>query len=410
MAGHVDDSEGPNMAEFENRGASMRAPAETGRALSFDDPRVLQLRSVVREHVERDILPHGQRWEALGTTPHEEFARLGALGLLGLCHAAEYGGRDLGPVGSVAFAEELSACTYGGVAEAVLIHADMSSTHIAHRGTAAQRQRYLPGMIQGRLICGIAVTEPDAGSDVAGLCTTARRDGDGYLVNGVKTYATNAVHGDVMIVAARTDMSAKASRGISLFVVERGTPGLRIEPMAPKHGLLSSDIANMVFEDARLPADSLLGEENKGFYAIMENFQNERLVLGAMALGIGNKALELTLAFVKSRKAFGGTLWDLQATRQKLAFLAARQRAVSTLVHDTAVRVARGEDCVCEVSMVKALAGETVQDIMRDCLQLHGGAGYMRNCAIERMTRDARILTIGGGATEVMLEEVAKRL
>jgi acyl-CoA dehydrogenase len=142
----------------------------------------------------------------------------------------------------------------------------------------------------------------------------------------------------------------------------------------------------------------------------MQNFQHERLVLGAMALGMGNKALALTLAFVKSRRAFGGTLWDLQATRQRLAFLAARQRAVGTLLHDTAIRMARGEDGVREVSMVKALAGETVQDIMRDCLQLHGGAGYMRDCAIERMTRDARILTIGGGATEVMLEEVAKRL
>lgn len=378
--------------------------------LSFDDPRIVQLRATARRHVREQIEPHGHAWEEAGTTPHAVYQGLGALGLLGLCHAPADGGSGLGPVASVAFAEEISASSFGGVAEAVLIHTDMSSTHIGHRGSPGQRQRYLPGMLRGDLICGIAVTEPEAGSDLAALQTRARREGDHWVLDGVKTYATNALHGDVMVVAARTDPQAKPTRGVSLFIVERGTPGLAIQPMARKFGLHSSDIADMVFTSARLPADSLLGEENAGFHAIMANFQNERLVLGAMAVGLGRKALEVTLAHVKTRKAFGGTLWDLQATRQRLAMLAARHRAVTELVHATAVRAARGEDCVREVSMVKALAGETVQDIMRDCLQLHGGAGYMADCAIERLTRDARILTIGGGATEVMLEEVAKRL
>lgn len=379
-------------------------------APSFEDPRIAALRDKVRAHVQREVLPHGEQWEALGTTPHEAFARLGAEGLLGVSHATEYGGLDLGPVGAVALAEELAACTYGGFVEAVLIHTEMSSTHIALRGNAAQRQHYLPPMIQGRWICGIAVTEPEAGSDVAALQTTARREGDIYVLDGVKAYATNALHGDVMIVAARTDLEAKPSRAISLFIVERGMPGLRVESMAPKHGLLSSDMARMVFDKAQVPASSLLGEENRGFYAILQNFQHERLVLGAMAVGMGQQALALTLSFVKARKAFGGTIWDLQTTRQRLALLAARLSALRALMHETAVRIAQGEDCVREVSMIKALAGETVQDIMRDCLQLHGGAGYLRDCAIERMTRDARILSIGGGVTEVMLEEVAKRL
>src|SRR3989344_987482 len=343
---------------------------------TFDDPRIAQLRDTARRAVREHIEPHGDAWEATGTTPHTAYRALGAQGLLGLCHAKEDGGGGLGPVASVVFAEEISA-SYGGVAEAVLIHTDMSSTHIGHRGTEAQRRRYLPGMLSGELICGIAVTEPEAGSDLA---------------------------------AARTDPQAKATRGISLFIVERNTPGLEIRPMARKLGLHSSDIADMVFTGARLPADALLGEENRGFHAIMENFQNERLVLGAMAVGMTRRALETTLAYVKSRKAFGGTLWDLQGTRQRLAMLAARHQAVTALVHGTAVRAAQGQDCVREVSMVKALAGETVQDVMRECLQLHGGAGYMADCPIERLTRDARILTIGGGATEVMLEEVAKRL
>ncbi len=383
---------------------------ETTRPTSFDDPRIVALRATARRHVRERIEPHGAAWEEAGTTPHAVYRELGALGLLGHCHAAGFGGSDLGPIASVAFAEELSASSFGGVAEAVLIHTDMSSTHIGHRGSAAQKRRWLPGIVSGELICGIAVSEPEAGSDLAAMRTTARRGADGWVLNGVKTYATNAVHGDLMIVAARTDPDAKPSRGISLFIVERGTPGLQVRPMARKLGLHSSDIADMVFTDARLPEDALLGELHGGFPAIMQNFQDERLVLGAMAVGMGRKALELTLAHVKSRRAFGATLWNLQATRQRLAMLAARQQAVKALVHDTAVRVARGADCVREVSMVKALAGETVQDIMRDCLQLHGGAGYMSDCPLERLTRDARILTIGGGATEVMLEEVAKRL
>ena len=380
------------------------------RPASFDDPRIVGLRQTIRRHVREQIEPHGDAWEVAGTTPHSVYRGLGELGLLGLCHAREDGGSDLGPIASVVFAEEISASSYGGVAEAVLIHTDMSSTHIARRGTAQQRRRYLPGMLRGDLICGIAVSEPGAGSDLAAMETSARRDADGWILDGVKTYATNAVHGDVMIVAARTDAQAKPTRGVSLFIVERDTPGLEIRSMPRKLGLRSSDIADMEFRSARLPADSLLGGENTGFHAVMENFQNERLVLGGMAVGLGRRALQVTLAHVKSRKAFGGTLWDLQATRQRLAMLAARQKAVTALVYETAMRAALGEDCVREVSMVKALAGETVQDIMRDCLQLHGGAGYMGDCAIERMTRDARILTIGGGATEVMLEEVAKRL
>jgi acyl-CoA dehydrogenase len=265
-------------------------------------------------------------------------------------------------------------------------------------------------MIRGDRICAVAVTEPGAGSDVAGMQTRAERQGSGFVLTGSKTYVTNAVHGDVFIAAARTDPHAKSSRGISLFAVERGTPGLRIVPMPLKHGMRSSDIADLFFERTLLPASSLIGEENRGFYAIMDGFQNERLVLGAMCLGMGNKALEITLDHVKTRNAFGGTLWDLQATRHRLAMLAAQIKAVGALVRETAVRVASGEGCVREVSMIKALSGETLQDVVRGCLQVHGGVGYMHGTAIERLGRDARLMTIGGGATEVMLDEIAKRL
>lgn len=377
---------------------------------NFDDERILAVRRKTADYVRDEALAKGDQWELDGTIPHEDFRRLGELGLLGLSHPVEYGGTDLGPVASVVFAEELGRSTYGGLPEAVLIHTEMSSTHILHRGTPEQKRRFLPAMNRGDLICSVAVTEPQAGSDVAALATTARRQGDGWVLNGTKTYVTNALYGDVFIVAARTDPNAKSSRAISLFAVERSTPGLSIRPMAKKHGMLSSDIADLVFEDGLLPADALVGEENRGFYGVMENFQNERLILGAMSLGMGLAALDLTLGYLRSRKAFGGTLWDLQANRHRIAFLSARMKAVQTLVYDTARRSARGEECVREVSMIKVLAGETLQDVTRACLQLHGGIGYHEGMAIERIGRDAGLMTIGGGATEVMLDEIAKRL
>lgn len=380
------------------------------RPAAFGDPRIVELRDRVRAYVRTEAVQLGPSWEEAGTVPHKDFRRLGELGLLGLCHPTEYGGADLGPLGSVTFAEEISRCGYSGMPEAVLIHTDMSSTHIAHRGSAALKQRYLPRLISGEIICGLAVTEPEAGSDAGAMTTKARREGDCWIVDGVKSYVTNALHGDLFIVAARTDPSARAGRAVSLFAVERNTPGLSIRPMAPKHGMWSSDIAFLEFENARVPVDALIGEENKGFYGIMENFQNERLVLGAMCVGMAFEAIDVTLAFLKSRRAFGATLWDKQAIRHRMAASVARMKAVAALVRETACSVAAGEDCVSEVSMVKALAGETLQDVVRECLQFHGGAGYLHGCAVERIGRDARVMTIGGGATEVLLDEIAKRL
>jgi len=214
----------------------------------------------------------------------------------------------------------------------------------------------------------------------------------------------------VYFVAAKTDPTAKGSRGISIFIVEKGTPGFRVGRALNKSGWLSSDTAELVFEDCRVPTANLLGEENKGFYQIMRNFQNERIVLGAQTMGEAARAIELTLAYVRERKAFGATLWDKQAIRQRLAMRAAQVEAGRQLVYHAAWLDAQGRECVKEVSMVKALCGELVNDVVYDCQQFHGGFGYMREAAIERMVRDARVQAIGGGATEVMLEEVAKRL
>lgn len=383
--------------------------------LRFPDPSCITeelrlLRSQVTRFVEDEIVPHAENWEREGMIPRELFRKMGDLGFLGMRHPAEYGGTDLGPIASMVFAEELARSTFGGVTSCVTVHTDMSSTHISRDGTPEQKARYLPALIAGEKVCAIAVTEPWAGSDVAGLKTRAVRDGGDWILNGTKTFITNGVYGDVYIVAARTDPSAKGSRGISLLLVEKGTPGFHVSRKLEKHGWRCSDTAELFFDDVRIPGENLLGQENHGFYGIMKNFQNERMVVGAICAGECAKAIELTLDYVRSRQAFGATLWDQQATRQRLALLASKSAAARALAYQAAEMSANGVDCVRELSMVKVMSAEVLQEVMYGCLQLHGGTGYMIGTPIERMTRDARILTIGGGATEVMLEEVAKRI
>ena len=307
-------------------------------------------------------------------------------------------------------AEELGRSTFGGFAITVLVHTDMASPHLANAGTRAQLERYMPAVIAGECITAVAVTEPGAGSDVAGIRTRATRADGGWLLNGSKMFITNGVHADLYIVAARSGEAGTRSRSLTMFLLEKGAAGFRVGRALDKMGWRSSDTAELVFEDCFVPDDTVLGEPDRGFYAIMKNFQNERLVLGAQCIGEASKALELTLDYVRTRQAFGGALWDRQAIRQRLSQRAAEIEAGRQLLLHAAWLDSRGVDCVREVSMVKAYCGELVNRVMYDCQQFHGGFGYMREAAIERMVRDARVQAIGGGATEVMLEEVAKRL
>lgn len=368
------------------------------------------LRDQVRRFVETEIKPHALAWEEAGFVPREVLRKMGALGFLGIRYPAEYGGSEMDTMATVVLAEELGRSTFSGVAITALVHTDMASVHIANAGSKAQRDALMPGIIAGEAIVAVAVTEPDAGSDVKGIRTTARREGDAYVLNGAKMFITNGVHADLYCVAAKTDLSAKPSQSVSIFLVEKGTPGFTVSRALDKHGWRSSDTAELSFVDCRIPAENLLGQEGRGFYAIMSNFQNERTVIGAMAIGEAQAAIDLTLDYVKTRKAFGVPLWDKQAIRQKLAMLAAKVEAGRQLVYHAAFLDAQGFDATREVSMVKAYCGELVNEVMYACLQFHGGMGYMRESTIERMTRDARVQAIGGGATEVMLEEVAKRL
>jgi len=364
------------------------------------------LREQISRFINREVEPYAAAWEEEGCVPREVLRKMGDAGLLGLMYASEYGGGEADALTNLVFAEALSQSTFGGFIITVLVHTDMASPHLHHAGSAAQKAKYLPGVVSGELITAVAISEPGAGSDVAGMRTTARRDGDDWLINGTKMYITNGVHANVYFVAAKT---GTARHDMSMFIVEKGTPGFSVGRALKKTGWLSSDTAELIFDNVRIPAANLLGEEGKGFYSVMKNFQTERIALGAMAVGHCTRALELTLEHVRQRQAFGATLWDKQTIRHRIAMLDAKTRAARQFMYHCAWSVTQEHDIVQEVSMLKALTGELVNEVLQTCQQFHGGMGFIRETPIERLWRDARVLGIGGGATEVMLEEVAKR-
>ena len=369
------------------------------------------LRETARRFVAEEVVPHAEKWEKAGHVPRDLFRRMGDLGFFGIRYPEKYGGSNLNAIASAVLWEELAQSTFAGVTVGASVHGEMASPHLARFGTEAQKDQWMPKIVAGTAVTAVAVTEPDGGSDVAALKTRARRKGnDKWVLNGSKMFITNGQLADVYFVAARTDPEAKPSRGISIFIVEKGTPGFRVAKPLDKMGWRSSDTAELSFEDCEIPAENLLGAEGRGFYQIMANFQNERLVAGASAAGECRKAIDMTVEYVKQRKAFGATLWDKQAVRFKLAELEMKLEAGRQLVYHTAWLDSQGVDCVKEVSMVKAYMGELANECMYKCGQLHGGMAFMRESPIERMYRDARVQAIGGGATEVMIEEIAKRM
>jgi acyl-CoA dehydrogenase len=376
----------------------------------YIDEDLSAIRGQVREYVAREVVPNVETWEKEGAVPRELLDQMGELGFFGLRIPEEYGGIGLGHLASVVFAEELGRSTSGGFAITVLVHTDLATPYVTNFGSDEQRSRWLPRFATGELITAIGVTEPDAGSDVAAISTTARRDGDGWRLNGSKMFITNGAIADIVFIAARTDPDAKGSRGISIFAVEQGVEGFGVSRALAKMGWHSSNTAELVLDDVWVPESHLIGEENRGFYYIMDNFQNERLAIMGQALGEAQKGLELTVDYVKHRSAFDAPLWEKQAIRQRVAMRQAEVDAARELAYHAAWLTDQGEDTVRLVSEVKALVGELVNRVLYDCVQFHGGMGYIAETAVERLYRDVRIHSIGGGATEVMLEEVAKRL
>lgn len=363
------------------------------------------------EFVTNEVLPHGDQWETDGKVPREVLRRMGALGMFGLRVPEKHGGLGFGMLASAVLSEALGASTFAGFDVTVLVHTDMAGPHLVNSASQEQLDQWMPGMLTGETILSIGVTEPDAGSDVAGIRTKAVKDGDGWRINGTKTFITNAVYGDMTIIAAKTDPDNKY--GITMFLVPNGTDGFTVSKKLDKHGWRCSDTAELVLDDVWIADDQVLGTVHRGFYETMKNFQNERMVLVGMGVGAAQAAIDQTLAYTQERKAFDGNLYDLGAIRQRMAMNQAKLDAVRASMYHAAWLgddvMGPGNDNVKEMSGVKAFGAEAVNQIMYDCVQFHGGMGYMRETPVERMYRDARILPIGGGATEVMLEEVAKR-
>jgi alkylation response protein AidB-like acyl-CoA dehydrogenase len=381
--------------------------ALTAQSRFFSEEHVI-FREQVRNFVNKELVPHIDQWEQEGLFPKSLYRRMGELGFLGIRYPEKYGGSNGDIWMTVAFCEEMCRCRAMGLPMSVLVHTDMSSTHIARYGTEEQRHQYLVPMIKGEKVCAIGVSEPAAGSDVAGIQTTAVRDGDAYVLNGSKIFITNAVHADVFCVAAKTQKD-KGHRGISMFIVERDTPGFRLAKKLQKLGNHSSDTGELVFEDVRIPRQNLIGEEGKGFYYIMGNFQDERLIAASMAVGAAQQALEDTLRYTRERRTFGQRLFDHQVIAHRLADLATELEAARQLTYYAADVLNRGEDCSTEVSMAKLFASEVANRIAYHCLQLHGGYGYIEEFPIERFFRDIRLSPIGGGTSEIMREIIARR-
>jgi acyl-CoA dehydrogenase len=369
-------------------------------------------RATVRQVVQKEIAPHAEAWEAAGEFPRALWRRLGELGLLGLEYPEGYGGGGADFLTTVVFWEELARCRSNGVAMGVFVHTDMASPHLWHAGSEAQKRRWLPAICRGEAVCAIAVTEPGGGSDVAGLRTCARREGDRFVLNGSKMFITNGIQADLYFVAARTSEAppGRRARGISMFVVEKGTPGFRVSRKLAKMGNLPSDTAELAFDEAPVPADHLLGEEGRGFRAIMQHFQRERLVAAIHAVTASQQAFEDTVAYARERAAFGMTLAQMPVIRHKLAEMASGITQARAFAYDVCRRYAGGEDCTTEISMAKYLTGELANRVAYDAVQIFGGYGYMREFPVERFYRDARLWTIGGGTSEIMKEIIARRL
>jgi acyl-CoA dehydrogenase len=363
-------------------------------------------RQTVRQFMESEVASQAPEWEAERHIPRSIWKRMGELGFLGILAPEAYGGAEADIFSAMVFCEELARSRMGGFIAAVTVQEFIATGAIFHQGTEAQKTRYLTPSTSGDKVGAICVSEPDCGSDVASMRTFALKDGDHYIINGAKTWITNGVYGDFYIVAAKTNKEA-GSGGISLFVVDSDTPGIQATKLR-KMGLHSSDTAEISFENVRIPASSLIGRENLGFYYIMQTFVIERLTLAATSIGACDVMLELTLDYMASREAFGKPINQLQVLRHRLADLFAELEASRQLVYHTAWLHQEGEQAVKESSMAKMLATELQKKVADECLQFFGGFGYVEEYAIERLYRDARVSTIVAGTTEIMRELIAR--
>jgi acyl-CoA dehydrogenase len=366
-------------------------------------------RDQVRRFVEREVEPRVPEWNEKGMSDRETWRKAGEAGLLGACAPEEYGGAGADFLYDAIVIEEFARVRAHAMMAS--LHSDICMPYLTSFGNEEQKQRYLPGAIRGDILLGICMTEPSTGSDLAAVQTRAIRDGDHYVLSGAKTFISNGQIGDLFIVVAKTDPDADPPhRGISLILVEADTPGFVRGRKLDKLGLVGQDTSELFFEDCRVPARNLLAEEGRGFYLLMEKLQQERLSIAVSSIASCRRALEDTLAYVKERHAFGQPIGQFQNTQFKLAELATQVELGQAFVDRLLVAHVRGDDVVAEVSMAKWWTTDLQKRLTSDCLQLHGGYGFMREYPISMDYADAAVQSIYAGSNEIMKVIIARRL
>lgn len=365
------------------------------------------LRKSIRDFVEAELAPHASEWEEQKDFPNWVFQRLGEVGYLGLAYPEQYGGSGGDYLCNIVLAEEMTRCNSGGVAMAVAVQTDMAVPPLYKFGTEEQKERYLVPAIKGEKIFCLGITEPDAGSDVAGIQTTAKKVDGGWVVNGRKIFITNGRRADYMTLVAKTDRDA-GHHGITLFVVDTKTPGYKVERILDKLGMHSSDTGEISFTDMFLPDDAMLGSEGEGFYSISWELQGERLIGAAGSIAGAKRSFEAALAYAKQRETFGRPIGKHQVIRHKLADMATEVEAAQQLVYSAAWKVNNGEYPVRDISMAKLITGEVAWKVVDQALQIFGGYGYAMEFPIQRAWRDTRLIRIGGGTDEIMREVIGR--
>ncbi len=365
-----------------------------------------QLRESIRRFVIKELQPHAEEWEET-TWPNWAFERMGELGFLGLDKPTEYGGQGGDYYSALVLAEEIAHSNSGGFAMGLAVQTDMAMPPILAFGTEEQKQEWVVPAIKGTTILSLGITEPDAGSDVGGIKTRAVRDGDEYVINGSKTYITNGHRAHVIVLVTKTDTDAGYD-GFTLFLVPMDAPGVTREKRLEKLGMHASDTALLAFQDVRVPASAVLGQVGKGFYHIMWELQGERLIGAAGSVAGAQHVFDKTIQYAKDRKAFGRPIGNFQVIRHKFAEMATKIETARQMVYTTAWRFQNGEYPVREISMAKLYAARISVEVADECIQIHGGAGYMKEYGIERSWRDLRLNRIGAGTDEIMLDVIGR--
>jgi alkylation response protein AidB-like acyl-CoA dehydrogenase len=366
-------------------------------------------KDMVLRFFEQEVAPNYEQWEHDHEMPRDFWRTMGAAGLLLVDMPEEFGGSETSVDVALMIMEELSRCGYFGLATGYNIHANIVAPYVMNIGNDVQRARWLPGMASGDIVTALGMTEPGAGSDVAGMRSTAIREGDHYRLNGSKIFITNGIHADMVIVCAKTDPGAGA-KGISLFLVDTSLPGFSKGKKLEKMGQHSSDTAELFFEDVMVPADCLLGEEGKGFMYLMQELPRERLGCAIQAIGHAQGALDMTCEYVTDRKAFGNSIAQFQNTRFKLAELKTELEMSRALYEKLRAKFGEDKMTVDDGAMIKLASTEMELKMVDTCLQLHGGYGYTDEYEISRFYRDARVQTIYAGSSEIMKEVVARSI